>query len=162
MNPDSAPWISATRIWIPVGAALFTVALIVSAVVVPQLRLLHCLQAIIYVAVVILARHNSMWGIGASVTTAVVWNSLNLFVTHNMQRGAAAFWSFLQTGLVRDLVPMMVLLGGIGHFVLIAACLAALIDRRIEDKTLWKLIAGGVVAVAYLALIVIATGGGPR
>jgi hypothetical protein len=70
--------------------------------------------------------------------------------------------SFLQTGLVRDLVPMMVLLGGIGHFVLIAACLAALIDRRIEDKTLWKLIAGGVVALAYLALIVIATGGGPR
>ena len=102
-----------------------------------------------------------MWGIGASVATAVVWNSVNLFVTHNMQTGAAAFWSLLQTGVVRNLLQMMVLLGGIGHFVLIAACLAALGDRRIADKALWRLIAGGVAALAYLALMVIATGG-PR
>jgi hypothetical protein len=64
MHPDLAiePEISAssTRFWIPIGAALFIVALIVSALVVPQLRLLHCLQALIYVAVVILARRNSM------------------------------------------------------------------------------------------------------
>jgi hypothetical protein len=155
MNRDSATWISATRVWIPIGAALFTVALIVSALVVPELRLLHLLQALIYAAVVILARHNSMWGIGAGVTIAVYWNSLNLFVTHNMQRGAVAFWSFLRTGQMGELVPMMVMLGGIGHFVLIIACLAALLDRRIKDKKLWKMVAGGVVALAYLALIVI-------
>jgi hypothetical protein len=155
MNRDSATWISATRVWIPIGAALFTVALVVSALVVPQLRLLHFLQALIYVAVVILARHNSMWGVGAGVTIAVVWNSLNLFVTHNMQRGAAAFWSFLWTGQMRELIPMLVMLGGIGHLVLITACLAALFDRRIKDKKLWKMVAGGVVALAYFALIVI-------
>jgi hypothetical protein len=155
VNRDSATRISATRVWIPIGAALFTVALIVSALVVPQLRLLHLFQALIYVAVVILARHNSMWGIGAGVTTAVYWNSLNLFVTHNIQRGAVAFGSFLRTGQMRELVPMMVMLGGIGHFVLIIACLAALLDRRINDKKLWKMVAGGVVALAYLALIVI-------
>lgn len=158
MNRDSAPWISATRVWIPIGAALFTVALIVSALVVPELRLLHVLQALIYVAVVILARHNSMWGIGAGVAIAVFWNSLNFFVTHNMQKGAVEFWSFLRTGQMGELVPMMVMLGGIGHFVLIIACLAALLDRRIKDKKLWKMVAGGVVALAYMALIVIVAG----
>jgi hypothetical protein len=161
MSLDSAPWISATRVWIPIGAALFTAALILSAVVVPELRLLHLLQAVIYVAVVILARRNSMWGIGAGITIAVFWNGLNLFVTHNMQRGAVAFWSLLQTGQLREPVPMMVMLGGIGHFVIIAGCLAALIDRRIKDKQFWKLIAGGVMALAYAALIFIVTGG-PR
>ena len=66
--------------------------------VVPELRLLHLLQALIYVVVVILARRNSMWGIGAGITIAVFWNGLNFFVTHNMLRGAVAFGSFLQTG----------------------------------------------------------------
>jgi hypothetical protein len=73
-----------------------------------ELRLLHVLQALIYVAIVILARRNSM--------------------------------------------PMMVLLGGIGHFVLISACLAALFDRRIDDETPWKMVAGGVSVLAYFAL----------
>ena len=72
MNRNSATWISATRVWIPIAAALFTVALIVSAVVLPELRLLHVLQALIYVAIVILARRNSMWAIGAGLTIAVV------------------------------------------------------------------------------------------
>ena len=163
MNRNSATWISATRVWIPIAAALFTVALIVSAVALPELRLLHVLQALIYVAIVILARRNSMWAIGAGLTIAVVWNSANLFVTHNIQRGVTVFWSLLQTGQMRELgphpiVPMMVLLGGIGHFVLISACLAALFDRRIDDKKPWKMVAGGVSVLAYFALIVIVSG----
>ena len=105
MIRDSATWIPATRVWIPIAAALFTVGLIVSAVVLPELRLLHFLQALIYVAIVILARRNSMWAIGAGLTIAVVWNSLNIFVTHNMQRGVTAFWSLLQTGQMRELAP---------------------------------------------------------
>ena len=156
MHRNSATWISATRVWIPIAAALFTVALIVSAVVLPELRLLHVLQALIYVAIVILARRNSMWAIGAGLTIAVAWNSLNLLVTHNMQRGVTVLWSLLQTGQMRELgphpiVPMMVLLGGIGHFVLISACLAALFDRRIDDKKPWKMVAGGVSVLVYFA-----------
>ena len=76
------------------------------------------------------------------------------------------FWSFLRTGDIRELlqapngtlpglVPVMVLLGGIGHFILIAACLAALFDQRINDKRVWKMVAGGVVVLAYFALIII-------
>jgi hypothetical protein len=160
MDRGSATWISATRVWIPIAAALFTVALIVSAVVIPELRLLHALQAIIYVAIVILARSNSMWAIGAGLAIAVVWNGHGLFVSHSMQRGMTALWSFLQTGHMRELgptpiVPMMVLLGGIAHFVLIGACLAVLFDRRIDDKKPWKMVAGGVSVLAYFALIII-------
>ena len=160
MDPGSATWIPATRVWIPIATALFTVALIVSAVVLPELRFLHVLQALIYVAIVILARRNSMWAIGAGLTIAVAWNGLNLFVTHNMQTGATVFWSLLQTGQMRELgphpiVPMMVLLGGIGHFVLISACLAALFDRRIDDKKPWKIVAGGLSVLAYFVLIIV-------
>lgn len=159
MNREAATWISATRVWIPIAAALFTVALIVSAVVLPEIRLLHVLQALIYIAIVILARSNSMWAIGAGLTIAVVWNGHSLFVTHGIQRGVTVLWSLLQTGHMRELgprpiVPMMVLLGGIAHFVLIGACLAALFDRRIDDKKPWKMVAGGVLVLAYFALII--------
>jgi hypothetical protein len=160
MDRSAATWIPATRVWIPIAAALFTVALIVSAVVIPELRLLHALQAIIYVAIVILARSNSMWAIGAGLAIAVVWNGHSLFVSHSMQRGMTVLWSLLQTGHMRELgptpiVPMMVLLGGIAHFVLIGACLAVLFDRRIDDKKPWKTVAGGVLVLAYFALIII-------
>lgn len=47
-----------TRVWIPLGAGLFIFALVGSAVAVPQLRLLHLFQALIYVAVILLARRN--------------------------------------------------------------------------------------------------------
>ena len=140
--------------WIPIGSALFVVALGVSALVVPQLRLLHLLQALIYVAIIILARRNSVWGLGAGITIAVFWNSFNLFGTHLMQAGALAFWSVIHTGQVRRLETMMVPVGGIAHVVLIIACLAALRDCGTRHNKWWKFIGGGVVALAYLALIV--------
>lgn len=129
-------------------------ALTVSALIIPQLRLLHLLQALIYVAVVILARRNSASGFGAGFTVSVAWNSLNLFVTHLMQAGAVAFWSFLRTGQMRRLDTMLVPLGGIGHFILIVACLAALLDLRTDNRKWRKFVFGGAVALAYLALIV--------
>jgi hypothetical protein len=130
------------------------VALTVSGWVFPQLRLLHLLQAMIYVAIVILARRSSPWGFGAGVTVAVAWNSLNLFVTHLIEKGAVAFWDLLHTSQVREFVPMMVTLGGIGHFILLAACLAALLQQRLEPHHWWKFVGGGVLSIAYLALII--------
>lgn len=138
-----------------VGAALFLIALTVSAWVVPQLRLLHLLQALIYVAIVILALRNSAWGFGAGVVVPVVWNSLNLFVTHLMQAGVVEFWSFLRSGHVQRPDTIMVPLGGIGHFILIFACLAAVVHQRYEKHKWWKFLAGGVVALAYLVGIVL-------
>lgn len=146
---------SATRLWIPLGCALFLVALIVSASVMPQLRLLHLLQALLYVAIVVLAYRNSAWGFGAGATMAVAWNSLNLFVTHLMEVGALSFWHLVRTGRVEGLVPMMVALGGIAHFILLAACLAAVFQQRSEPHKWWKFMGGGLISIAYLVLIVL-------
>jgi hypothetical protein len=146
-----SPW---TDTWIPIGAGLFLVALALSAIVVPQLRLLHSLQALIYVAVVILARRQSIWGFGAGVTIALAWNSLNLFVTHLTQAGAAAFSSFVHTGHVQRLDTMMVTLGTVAHFILIIASLGALLDQKPHGKEWWKFVGGGVIALAYMALII--------
>ena len=158
MQPDPATNVKATNVWtgvwIPIGAAIFVVALTGSALIAPQLRLLHLLQAVIYGAVVILARRNSAWGFGAGFTVSVAWNSLNLFVTHLMQAGAVEFWSFLRTGQARRLDTMFVPLGGVGHFILIVACLAAFLELRSEKGKWRKFVFGGVVALAYLALIV--------
>src|SRR5690242_10166730 len=85
------------RVWIQVGAGIFIFALAVSAAFVPQLRLLHFLQALIYVAIIIFARRDGAWVFGAGVTVAVLWNSLSLFITHLMQAGAVELWSFLHT-----------------------------------------------------------------
>jgi hypothetical protein len=144
-----------TRVWIPLGAALFLVALAISAIVVPQLRLLHLLQSVIYIAIVILARRNSAWGFGAGVTIGVAWNSLNLFVTHLMQAGTVVFWSFVQTGHVQRLETMMVPVGGIAHFILIIACLAALFNQPKDNKKWWKFAGGAVLTIAYMALIIL-------
>ena len=153
MDHNAGPGSWSTRVCIPIAAGLFVLALTVSAIVVPQLRLLHLLQALIYVAVVILAWRKSSWGFGAGVTIASFWNSLNLFVTHLMQAGAMAFWSFLDTGQVRRLDTMMVTLAGLAHFVLIVGCLIAFLDPRTDSKW-WKFVAGGVSVLAYLAIII--------
>jgi hypothetical protein len=139
-------------VWIPIGAALFVLALGVSALVVPQLRLLHLLQAFIYV--VILARRNNVFALGAGFTIAVAWNCLEIFVAHLMQAGAVMFWSFLHTGHVQHLETMMVPLGGIGHFILIIACLAAFFNQTTDNKRWWRLLGGGVLVLGYFAVIV--------
>jgi hypothetical protein len=154
MNRSLANESASTRVWIPIGAALFLIALMVSALVVPQLRLLHLLQALIYIVIVILARRNSTFGFGAGVTIGVVWNSLNLFVTHLMQAGVVALWSFVRTGQVQRLDTMMVAVGGLGHFILIIACLMALFNQTTDNTKWWKFVAGGALTLAYFALIV--------
>jgi hypothetical protein len=141
-------------VWIDVGAALFLVALIVSASIMPELRPLHFFQGLIYVAVILLAHRNNVWGFGAGFAIGIVWNSFSLFVTHLMQAGAVAFWTSVRTGHVEQLVPMVVTLGGIGHFVLIISTLTACIRQSGESKKWLKFAGGGALAVGYFFLIV--------
>lgn len=146
---------SATRLWIPIGAGLFVIALTGSAIVVPQLWFLHMLQAMIYIAVVILGRRGNVFALGAGITIAIVWNSLELFGPHNMQRGMVLFWSFLRNGQGRQFDTMLVPLGGLGHCILLAACTFAFFEQEKSRRSWWKLIAGGVIVLAYFALIVV-------
>jgi hypothetical protein len=150
-RPDS---LHSMQVWIYVGATLFLVALLVSAILVPDLRSLHAFQALIYIAVIVLARRNSPWGYGAGFTIAIVWNGMSLFVTHLIQAGAVTFWLFLRTGHVQQLVPMIVTLGGIGHFILMVATILAVI-RNADTRKWWKFAGGGLLLIAYFAVIVV-------
>ena len=145
---------STTQVWITIASALFIGALIISALVVPQLRPLHFLQSLIYVVIVILARRNSMWSFGAGVTIGIAWNSLNIFVTHLMQEGAFEFWSFIRTGRTGRIETMTVTLGGIAHFILITACLIAVFRQKSDSKNWRKFAGGGALVLAYMALII--------
>jgi hypothetical protein len=143
-----------TRVSIPIGVGLFVFALAGSAFLVPQLRLLHVLQALIYVAVLALARRNSPWGFGIGVIIPTAWNCLNLFVTHLFQKGATQFWSLVRTGHVSQPVPMLVMVGGVAHFLLIIACMAGFLQLRPRGKQWGKFFAGGFLALGYFALII--------
>lgn len=142
------------RISISIGVGLFILALVFSAVVVPQLRLLHFFQALIYVAILALTWRNSPWGFGIGVVIPATWNSLNLFVTHLFQAGAGQFWSLVRTGHVSRPDTLMVMFGGVAHFLLIIACTAGFIQLRPRMKQWGGFFAGSFLALVYFALII--------
>jgi hypothetical protein len=136
------------------GAAAFIVALVGSAIVVAPLRPLHFFQALIYVAIVLLVRRGSVWGLGAGVAVPLFWNVSEFFGPHLPQDGAAAFLTLLRTGQAQRVDTMMVTLGWIAHDVLIACCLVAFARRRHEARAWARFAGGAVVSLAYFALIV--------
>ena len=144
-----------TRVCVPIASAGFIVALTVSAAVVPQLRLLHFFQALIYLAIVAATRRGSAWGFGAGVTIATIWNGLNLFVTRLIQAGAGEFRVFLRTGHVSRLDTLMVAVGGAMHCLLIVACLAGFLQSHPGGKHWGQFFSGGLLVVAYMGLIVL-------
>lgn len=149
-----SPGINWTHVWIPVGAGLFVFALAGSAIAVPQLRMLHAFQALIYVAVILLARRNHPSAFGAGITIAVVWNSLQLFITHLAQVGARMLWVLVSTGQLRRPDTLMVFVGTIGHFVLIVVCIGAFRRLRPGKTEWWQFVMGGVLVLAYFGVIV--------
>jgi hypothetical protein len=151
---SASRWI---RLSISIGAGLFIVALALSAGLIPQLRLLHFLQALIYVAVIVLTRRNSPWGFGAGVIVPTAWNCLGLFITHLIQGGAIELWIALHTGHVTRPDTLAVLLGGVAHFLLITACLAGFLQLRPGRKQWAQFFGGGLLAMGYFALIIVTT-----
>jgi len=157
MRPSPVIVSRLTNVSIAIGVGLFILALVFSAVFVPQLRLLHLFQALIYVAVIVLTRRNSPWGFGVGVIIPAAWNCLNLFVTHLFQAGAGEFWSLLSTGHVSRPDTLMVMIGGVAHFVLIITCMAGFLQLRPRMKQWGQFFGGGLLALAYFALIIVTT-----
>ncbi len=142
------------RVSIAIGVGLFILALAVSAFVVPQLRLLHLFQGLIYVVIIVLTRRNSAWGFGVVVIIPVFWNVFNLFVTHLFQAGAEQSWSLVCTGYVSRPDTLMVFVGGMAHFLLIIGCVAGFLELRPGMKRWGQFFAGGLLALGYFILIV--------
>ena len=148
-------WIRTT---ILAGAALFTFALIVSAIYEPGIRVLHTLQALIYVLVVILSFRGSPWGFGAGCTIAAFWNYINLFVTTFIRNGAEQFVTLFQTGTLARPDVALGAVAGAGHLLLVAACLAGFLRQRPGSRAWLQFVAGGMIAIAYFVLIIAVTG----
>lgn len=149
---SGSPWV---RIWIPITVGLFILALALSAIYIPQLRLLHLFQALIYVAVVVLSRRSSPWGFGAGVIMASAWNCMNLFLTHLFGAGIGVLLALVRTGHLDRPDTLMVLLGGAAHCLLIVACMAGFLELRPRGKQWGQFFAGGLVSLAYMALIIV-------
>jgi hypothetical protein len=138
-------WIS---IAIPASASFFILALFISACFVPSIRLLHAFQALIYVAVIFLARRKSPWGFGAGCIIGVFWNYIFI-------RGAAVdIWALLTGRVIRSDVALQ-LAATVAHFLLIVACAAGFLRSKPGKKQWAMFLAGGVVAVSYLLLLMI-------
>ena len=148
-------WINVS---ILVGAGLFIIALIVSAVFDPKIRVLHVLQALIYIAVIVLTRKNSAWGFGAGCIIAAFWNYINLFVTSFVKAGLQQLSTLLRTGQLHRPDLLIAVIAASGHFLLIVACLAAFLRTRPGVRRWGQFMAGGVLAVAYFVAIIITTG----
>jgi hypothetical protein len=146
------------RLLIAAGAGCFIIALLVSAIFDPTIRLLHLLQALIYVAVIALSWRSNPWGFGAGFTIGLFWNYINLFVTTFIAAGLHQLWLLLTTGRLDrpDLFIAVVAAGG--HVLLIVGCAAGFLRCRPSLADWGKLAAGGVLAVAYFALIIVTTG----
>ncbi len=60
------------------SSLLFMIALAVSAYFEPPIRILHTLQALIYVAVIVGALRHQKWAYGVGISIAAFWNYVNL------------------------------------------------------------------------------------
>lgn len=146
------------RLAISLGAALFTIALFVSAVFEPSIRVLHALQALIYVAVVMLTRRKSPAGYGAGVIVPAFWNYVNLFVTTFIRNGVDQLIGLLHTGRIARPDQFLAVIAATGHVVLIVACLIGFLQLRPKVAEWSKFIGGGLLAMAYFIAIIVMTG----
>ena len=141
-----------------VGAGLFILALVVSAVFDPSIRILHALQALIYVAVIILTRRGSCWGFGAGCFIAAFWNYTNLFVTTFIRTGLEQLMTLLQTGQLQRPDLLVAVIAAAGHFLMIAACVVGFLRTGPNLRRWGQFFGGGMLAVAYLVAIIFTTG----
>jgi hypothetical protein len=155
-KPATNPgWIDATML---VGAGFFICALALSAVFDPSIRVLHALQALIYVAVIILTRRGSSWGFGAGCVIAAFWNYTNLFVTTFIRAGVDQLMTLVQTGQLHRPDLVVAVIAAAGHFLMIVACVVGFLRTGPNRRRWGQFFGGGILALAYLVAIIFTTG----
>jgi hypothetical protein len=133
---------------IPASAGFFMFALFVAAAFQPSLRWLHGLQALIYVAVILLARHNNPWGFGAGAFIGAFWNFIFL------RAASRDIWALLSGSAFRADVALQ-LAAATAHFLLIAACITGICHLR-RVPTVWaRALAAGILAIGYLVVLMV-------
>lgn len=141
------------------SCVVFILVLAISAVFDASIRLLHTFQALIYIAVILLAARRSAWGYGAGFFIATFWNWTNLVHTTFIANGVRELARVVRTGQLQNPDQLIAVFAAAAHFVLIGGCLAGYI--RIQPKgrlDLAKFLGGGLLAIAYFAGIILVFG----
>jgi hypothetical protein len=132
---------------IAISAGYFIGLLILAMVFDPSVRVLHPLQALIYVVILFLTRRQSAWGFGAGFLIAAFWNYIFLVgARHDI-------WTFLTSGKGGIFIPLQ-LSGVVAHFFLMAACAVGFQCLRPDRRTWPAFFAGGLAAVGVLVALV--------
>jgi hypothetical protein len=137
---------------------MFVLGLVVSAAFAAEWRVLHVLQALIYVAVIVLTRRTSAWGFGAGVFVAVFWNSLSVFFTTAARDGLIELSTVVRSGHLTRPDLLLSLFASLGHVFIIIACVAGFARLRPAARQWSEFVGGGVLALAYLLAIVFVFG----
>lgn len=131
---------------IATSSAYFICVLVFAMFFDPTVRVLHPFQALIYVAIIYLARRRNAYGYGAGCIMAAFWNYIVLFGLHK------EIWTFLTTGKGGIFVPLQ-LSAFVAHLVLLAACVVGFLTVQ---RGRWiAFFTGGVAAVGALVIFVV-------
>jgi hypothetical protein len=152
---NDATWINASVL---IGSMMFVFALAVSAFFEPQWRVLHFLQALPYVAIIVLTRRRSAWGFGAGTFTALFWNALVLFRSPVGSEGIHVIGNLVRTGQVQRPDVLVQLIAACGHFLIIVACLVGFLRIRPAARQWGQFAAGGALAIGYLLAMAFTVG----
>jgi hypothetical protein len=132
---------------------MFVFGLAISAAFAPEWRVLHVLQALIYVALVATTRRKSALGFGAGLAVAAFWNALSV-VTGAARDGIQELGTLARTGHTQHPDVLLSLFAACGHVLIIIGCVVGFIRIRPIARQWAQLLVGGVVALGYLIAIV--------
>src|SRR5438067_3256510 len=125
-RPYPANWVAKhaheAGLGIVASCLLFIFALAVSAYFEPPIRVLHTLQALIYVAVIGGALWHQKWAYGVGIGIAAFWNYVNLFVNTFIRNGVETLGIVISGGHVTNPGTIIAIPAALGHFGMIAFC----------------------------------------
>jgi hypothetical protein len=90
--------IGAPEWFILIGAVVFVVILVISAVFEADIRWLHFFQAWMYIATIVLSLHGNRWGYFIGVSAAGLWDYANLVATTFFFNGLQELARWVHTG----------------------------------------------------------------
>ena len=129
---------------------MFVFGLAISAIFAPEWRVLHVLQALIYVAVVVLTRRKYPAGFGAGFAVAVFWNLLLLTA-----RAGDMIEELRKLVHGRPEHPDLLLsmFAWCGHLLIIIGCIVGFVRIRPAARQWAQWGLGGIGVLAYLIAI---------
>jgi hypothetical protein len=142
--------------WAVVGLCLVFILISAGAAYLePDIRLLHFLGWLIYLAVIVLALRHSKWGYGIGIATAAFWVGLSLFGTRFVGDGLENWAGFLRTGCITSAMSLLAVPAAISQLLLIVCCIWAYWRIRSKRWSDLAILAGSAaISIGYLAGVV--------